>query len=85
MLTDSEVRTKIFELVKQLGAAGIFTAKDGANPSDALSKIMGFFMPPSSSSKEQPEKSSPKYDFTYDPTKENKEPGWTEKVKKLFK
>ena len=79
MLTDHEVRTKLFELVKLLGAAGIFTSKGGGNPSDALSKVLGLLLPPA-------EKSSPKADFTYDATKEEKkEAGWTEKVKELFK
>ena len=77
------VHVYVRNLVKQLGAAGIFTAKDGANPSDARSKIRSLFMP--SSSKEQAKKSSPNYDVTSNVTKENKEPGSTENMKKRLK
>jgi hypothetical protein len=97
MLADSEVRTKLFELVKLLGAAGVFNTKDGANPTDALSNIMGLLMPPPSSKDNKGDRtkqsSLPKYDYTYDATSKDKTPqpvenpgqGWTDKLKKIFK
>ncbi len=99
MLADSEVRNKLFELVKLLAAAGVFNAKDGANPTDAFSNIMGLLMPPSSKDKkgdrldETKQSSLPKYDYTYDATaKENntqsvdaKLQNWADKLKKMFK
>lgn len=95
MLADSEVRHKLFELVKLLAAAGVFNAKDGANPADALSKIMGLLMPPSSKDKKGGTKqtSLPKYDYTYDATSkeknaqpvDNTNQKWADKFKKIFK
>ena len=99
MLTDSEVRTKLFEVIKLLAAAGVFNSKDGGNPSEALSKIMGLLMPSSTSEKsvnppsDSKDKSTPKYDFSYDATQKDKNEqtkeetaeGWTEKIKKIFK
>jgi hypothetical protein len=94
MLADSEIRTKLFELFRLLAAAGVFNTKDGANPADALSNVMGLLMPPSSSSKDGNKQSSlPKYDYTYDATSKDKPPkpvetplqGWADKLKKVFK
>ncbi|CAF3424620.1 unnamed protein product [Rotaria socialis] len=96
MLADSEVRNKLFELVKLLATAGVFNAKDGANPMNALSNVMGLLMPPPSKDKKNEVKnnSTPKYDFTYDATKKDKTvqatsdtivQGWTDKLKKMFK
>jgi hypothetical protein len=99
MLADSEVRTKLFELVKLLAAAGVFNAKDGANPTDALSNVMSLLMPPSSKDKKvdhldgTKQTSSPKYDYTYDATTKEKNAksnettaqAWTDKFKKIFK
>ena len=99
MLTDSEVRTKLFEVIKLLSAAGVFSSKDGGNPTEALSKIMGLLMPSSTNDKnvnppaDSKDKSSPKYDFSYDATQKDKNEqteeqraeGWTEKIKKIFK
>jgi hypothetical protein len=97
MLADSEVRNKLFELVKLLAAAGVFSAKDGANLPAAFSNIMGFLMPQSSKDKkndhlgETKQTSVPKYDFTYDATtkekdaKSNTAQEWTDKIKKIFK
>jgi hypothetical protein len=99
MLADTEVRNKLLELVKLLASAGVFTTKDGANPTDALSNIMGLLMPSSSKDKkgdrldEPKQSSSPKYDYTYDATTKEKDPkavenpiqGLAEKFKKMFK
>ncbi len=99
MLADNEIRTKLFELVKLLAAAGVFNAKDGANPLNAFSNIMGLLMPPSSKDKkadrlgDSKQTSSPKYDYTYDATEKNKNAqsndntaeGWADKFKKIFK
>ncbi len=99
MLADSEVRTKLFELIKLLSAAGVFNTKDGANPTDALSNIMGLLMPPSSKDSKgdrldgTKHSSIPKYDYTYDATAKDKTPqpventiqGWADKLKKRFK
>lgn len=94
MLTDSEVRTKLFELMKLLSAAGIFNSKDGGNLSNSLSNVMGLLMPTNDkTTKSKSSSSSPKYDFTYDATtketdlndKNAKEPNWSDKLKKLFK
>ncbi|CAF3180546.1 unnamed protein product [Rotaria socialis] len=96
MLADSEVRNKLFELVKLLATAGVFNAKDGANPMNALSNVMGLLMPPPSKDKKNEVKnnSTPKYDFTYDATKKDKTvqatsdtivQGWTDKLKKMLK
>ncbi|CAF1112662.1 unnamed protein product [Adineta steineri] len=96
MLTDSEVRTKLFELMKLLAAAGLFNTKAGANPMDAFTNVMGLLMPPSSKDKkgdrldESKQSSLPKYDYTYDATKkdqsnENTTQAWTDKLKKMFK
>lgn len=82
MLGDNEVRTKLFELVKLLAAAGVFNTKDGANPLTAFSNVMGLLMPSSSSSSKdkKPDRldgnkqnSTPKYDFTYDATGKDKQ------------
>ena len=92
MLADNEVRTKLFELVKLLAAAGVFNTKDGANPTSAISNILGLLMP--SSKTDQPDEgkqsSSPKYQYTYDATAKDKGPqpvitGWADKLKKIFK
>jgi hypothetical protein len=91
MLADSEVRTKLFDLVKLLAAAGVFNVKDGANPMDALSNVMGLLMPPSSKDKkgDRLDDSKPKYDYTYDATKkesnETTAQGLADKFKKMFK
>ncbi len=100
MLADSEVRNKLFELVKLLAAAGVFNAKDGANPTDAFSNIMGLLMPPPSSNDTKGDRlggtkqtSLPKYDYTYDATAkeknvqsvDNKLQEWADKLKKMFK
>ncbi|UJR10821.1 hypothetical protein I4U23_015008 [Adineta vaga] len=99
MLTDSEIRTKLFELVQLLAAAGVFNTKAGSNPLDAFSNVMGLLMPSSSKDKKtdrldaEKQSSSPKYDFTYDATAkqkkeqsdENSPQAWAEKFKKLFK
>ncbi|CAF1658438.1 unnamed protein product [Rotaria magnacalcarata] len=96
MLADSEVRNKLFELVKLLAAVGVFNAKDGANPMNALSNVMGLLMPPPSKDRknEVQNNSTPKYDFTYDATKKDKSvpttsdtivQGWADKLKKIFK
>lgn len=91
MLTDTEIRTKLFELVKLLAAAGVFNTKDGANPTSALSNIMGLLMP-SSKPDESKQSSSPKYQYTYDASKDkgpqpidNPTAGWADKLKKIFK
>lgn len=94
MLADSEIRTKLFELMKLLSAAGIFNAKDGANLSSSLSNVMGLLMPSTDKTTKSKSLSSQKYDFTYDATtketdlndkNKNSETGWSEKLKKLFK
>ena len=98
MLADSEVRNKLFELVKLLAAAGVFNAKDGANPTDAFSNIMGLLMPPSSKDKkgdrlDDKTQTLPKYDYTYDATAKEKNAqsnettaqAWADKIKKMFK
>lgn len=96
MLADTEVRTKLFELVKLLAAAGVFNTKDGANPTSALSNIMGLLMPSSSKtdqSNDSKQSSSPNYQYTYDATAKDKGPQpaedstqrWAEKLKKIFK
>ncbi|CAF0914559.1 unnamed protein product [Rotaria sordida] len=99
MLADSEVRDKLFELVKLLAAAGVFNAKDGVNPMNAISSVMGLLMPPSSKDKkndrldQNKQDSLPKYDYTYDATKQEKTvqtndttlQGWADKLKKVFK
>ncbi|CAF3259867.1 unnamed protein product, partial [Rotaria sp. Silwood2] len=41
MVTDSEVRNKLLELVKLLAAAGVFNAKNGTNPMNAFSNVTG--------------------------------------------
>ncbi|CAF3796355.1 unnamed protein product, partial [Rotaria socialis] len=66
MLADSEVRNKLFELVKLLAAAGVFSAKDGANPMNVLSNVMGPLMPAQSKDRKNEVKnnSTAKYDFT---------------------
>ena len=100
MLADSDVRTKLFELMRLLSATGVFNAKAGGNPMDALSNIMGLLSPPSSLKEKKSnhsdglkQSSVPKYDFTYDATAKDKGPqpvdnnpkGWTDKFKKIFK
>lgn len=97
MLTDSEVRTKLLELMRLLSAAGIFNAKDGGNLMNSFSNVMGLLMPSSNkekSNEQSKEKSSsPKYDFTYDATtketdfnaKNHPDQRWNDKLKKLFK
>ena len=95
MLADSEIRTKLFELFRLLAAAGVFNTKDGANPADALSNVMGLLMPPPSKDGSKPSSSLPKYDYTYDATSKDKAPkpveatpslqGLADKLKKMFK
>lgn len=95
MLADTEIRDKLFELIKLLAAAGVFNAKDGINPMNAFSNVMGLLMPPSQKNKKDDIKqnSLPKYDLTYDATKKDKSAhtngstsqGWTDKFKKMFK
>lgn len=99
MLADSEIRTKLFEIMRLLSAAGVFNTKVGGNPMDALSNIMGLLSSPSLKDKKSgssdgtKESSLPKYDFTYDATSKDKGPepvenntkGWTDKLKKIFK
>ncbi|CAF1417002.1 unnamed protein product [Rotaria sp. Silwood1] len=99
MLADSEIRNKLLELVRLLAAAGVFNAKDGANPMNAFSNVMGLLMPPSLKDKKGDrldqikQGSLPKYDYTYDATRKEKNvqtndttaQGWTDKLKKIFK
>lgn len=100
MLADSEIRSKLLELMKLLSAAGIFDAKDSINPGESLSKIMGFLLPSSKQSKdaasnlEIKSKVTPTYDLSYDATtkethvKPQDDPfkkAWAEKFKKIFK
>lgn len=101
MLADSEIRSKLLSLFKLLSEAGIFDAKDNANPSESLSKVMGLLMAPGSQLKNadvttiKNEKPSQKYDLTYDTktqqvkvnTDDNDQStkNWTDKFKKMFK
>ena len=52
----------------------MFNAKDGANPMNALSNVMGLLMPPPSKDKKNEVKnnSTRKYDVTYDATEKDK-------------
>lgn len=99
MLSDSEVRNKLFALIKLLAAAGAFNAKDSTNPVDAFSNVMSLLMPPSSKDKKSDlsgdikSSPTPTYDYTYDATtkkttkntNETEPQGWTDKFKKMFK
>ena len=87
MLTDNEIRTKLFELMRLLAAAGVFNTKVGTNPLEAFSNVMGLLMPSSlkdkktdrlADGKQSSSSSSPKYDFTYDATGKEKKAQSTE-------
>jgi hypothetical protein len=96
MLADSEIRTKLVQLMKQLSDAGVFNGRPGGSSADVLSNVMNLLTAPSRKSKaagETNDKSLPKYDLSYDATtnqskvntNKNDAGRWSDTLKKLFK
>ncbi|CAF1570352.1 unnamed protein product [Didymodactylos carnosus] len=87
MLADSEIRSKLFLLVKMLTQEGVLNFKDGTNQTDAVSNIMGLLMPPVA---KEDSKQNATYTHTVTETKDDHSEkdtvvAWSDKLKKMFK